>query len=89
MSSIVDSPDVLAALQQRKLAIRRKLDASRQQMTEKASYLTGSSAQKKADRLQGIGRIIINGIVVYRGIRFCSEIFTGIHSLFSSRKRRR
>jgi len=89
MSGILDSPDVLVALRQRKRVIKRRLDASRLQMTERASFLTGGSVQKKADRLHGIGRIVVNAFAVYRGIRLCTDIISGIRSVFTPRKRRR
>ncbi|MBO4550901.1 MAG: hypothetical protein J5733_09235 [Bacteroidaceae bacterium] len=89
MSSIVNSPDVLAALQQRKRSVKKKLEASRTQMTDNVSCLTGGSVPKTVDRLQGISRLIINGLVLYRGFRLCSNVVTSIHSIFSPRKRRR
>ena len=89
MSFIVNSPDVLLALQQRKRYIKMKMEASRTQMKETANCLTGRSAAKTSNRAQAITRLIINGIVFYKGYRFCSNVFTGINSLFSFRKRRR
>ncbi len=88
-NSIVNSPDVLAALQQRKRRIKRKLENSRTQMTDNVSYLTGGRMPKTADSMQKIGRLLINGLVIYRGFRLCSNVFTSIHSLFTPSKRRR
>lgn len=89
MSNIVNSPDVLAAIQQRKRFVKKKLQTSRSQMTNRVSYLTGGSMPKTTDRMQRITRILINGLVIYRGFRFCYGIVSGIHSLFTPSKRRR
>ena len=89
MSSIVNSPDVIAALQQRKRTIKKKLQASRTQMTDNVSYLTGGKMPKTADRAQKIARLVLNGLVLYRGFRLCSGVVSGIHSFFTPSKRRR
>ena len=89
MSNIVNSPDVLAAIQQRKRSIKKKLQASRTQMTDNVSCLTGGNMPKTANRLQSISRLIINGLVIYRGFRLCSGVVSGIHSFFTPSKRRR
>ena len=89
MSSIVNSPDVLAAIQQRKRSIKKKLQTSRTQMTDNVSYLTGGSVPKTTDRVQRFSRLLINGLVIYRGFRLCSGVVSGIHSLFTPSKRRR
>ena len=86
-SSIVNSPDVLAALQQRKRRIKRKLQASRTQMTDNVSYLTGGKMPKTTDRVQKIARLLINGLVIYRGFRLCSGVASGIYSFFTPRKK--
>ncbi len=88
-SSILNSPDVLSALRQRKLVIRKKLKASQQQMTATANYLTGGPIPKASSRVHGISRLIINGLAIYKGYRLCSNIATSLHSLFSPRSRRR
>ncbi|MBO7119455.1 MAG: hypothetical protein J6W03_03960 [Bacteroidaceae bacterium] len=89
MSNIVNSPDVLAAIQQRKRKIKRKMQASRTQMTDNVSYLTGGSMPKTTDRVQKITRLLINGLVLYRGFRLCSGVASGIYSFFAPSKRRR
>jgi len=89
MSSIVNSPDVLAAIQQRKRSIKKKMQSSRTQMTDNVSYLTGGSIPKTTDRVQRITRLLVNGLVIYRGYRLCSGVFSGIHSFFTPSKRRR
>ncbi len=89
MSSIINSPDVLAALQQRKRKIRRQIQNSRTQMTDNVSYLTGGKMSKTTDRAQRIARLLINSIVIYRGYRLCSGVASGIYSFFTPRKRRR
>ena len=89
MSFIVNSPDVLLAMQQRKRYIKTKLNASRTQMKETVNCLTGRSATKKASKAEAITRLIINGIVVYKGFRLYSNAVSSIRSLFSLRKRRR
>lgn len=88
-NSILNSPDALAALRQRKHAIKKQLRASHEQMAETANYLTGGSYSKATSKVQGIGRLVVNGLVIYRGFRLCSSIATGLHSLFSPRSRRR
>lgn len=89
MNSIMNSPDVLAALQQRKRRIKKKLQASRTQMTDNVSYLTGGKMPQTTDRVQKIARLLINGLVIYRGFRLCSGVVSGIHSFFTPSKRRR
>lgn len=89
MSNIANSPDVLLAIQQRKRSIKKKLQASRTQMTDNVSYLTGGSMPKMTDRVQRISRLLINGLVLYRGFRLCSGVVSGIHSFFTPSKRRR
>ena len=89
MNSIVNSPDVLAAIRQRKLAIRQRMKASRQQMTERASRLTGGPVPQAANRFQNISRLVTSAFVIYRGFRLCSSILTSLRSIFSPRKRRR
>jgi hypothetical protein len=89
MSNIANSPDVLAAIQQRKRSIKKKLQASRTQMTDNVSYLTGGNIPKTTDRVQKITRLLINGLVIYRGYRLCSGVVSGIHSFFTPSKRRR
>ena len=88
MNSILDSNNVLAAIQQRKRTIRKRLEGSRTQIMDTAQGLTGS-VPRASGRAQNISRLIINGLVLYRGFRLCSGVVTGIHSLFTSRKRRR
>lgn len=89
MSNIVNSPDVLAAIQMRKRSIKKKLKASRSQMTNNVNSLMGGSQPKTTDRVQRITRLLINGLVVYRGFRLCSDVVSGIHSFFTPSKRRR
>ena len=89
MSSIANSPDVLAAIQQRKRAVKKKLQASRSHMMDSVSYLTGGNMSKTADRVQKLTRLLINGLVLYRGFRLCSGVVSGIHSFFTPGKRRK
>ena len=89
MNSIVNSPDALAALRQRKRKVQRKLQASRTQMTDNVSYLTGGKMPQTTDRVQKIARYLINGLVLYRGFRLCSGVASGIYSFFTPRKKRR
>ena len=88
-SSILNSPDVLAELRQRKRAAERKLQASRRQMTDIAASLTGGPLPKATSRVQSISRILAGGLAVYQGYRLCSAIAGIIRSLFMPRKRRR
>jgi hypothetical protein len=89
MSTIANSPDVLAAIQQRKRIIKRKLKTSRSQMTGDFSFLTGRSVPATTSRMQKMARLLINGIAIYRGFRLCMDVASGIHSLFTPRKRRK
>ena len=92
MSYLVNSPDVLLALRQRKRYVRMKLQASRTRMKEGVSLLPGMSpARGKArtlDRVQVFARIAMNGILAYRGYRLCMNVVRTIRSLFSTRRRR-
>jgi hypothetical protein len=89
MTDIVNSPDVLAALRQRKRKIKRQILNSRTQMTDNVSYLTGGKMPKTADRAQKIARLLINGLVIYRGFRLFSGVASGIYSFFTPSKRRK
>ncbi len=89
MSSIANSPDALAAIRQRKRSVEKKLKASRTQMTDNVSYLTGGPLPKTAGRMQSIGRIISTALVAYQGFRFVSGFVSGFNSLFKPTKRRR
>ena len=89
MTDIVNSPDVLAALRQRKRKIKRQMLNSRTQMTDNVSYLTGGKMPKTADRTKKIARLLINGLVIYRGFRLFSGVASGIYSFCTPRKRRR
>ena len=88
-TNILNSPDVLAAIGQRKHAIKKKLKASRMQMMEGVSSLTGGPVPKATNRLQGISRFVVNAFFVYRGVRLCTDILSSFCSIFSPRKRRR
>ena len=88
MNSILAARDTIAAIRQRKMAIRKKLDSSKQQMTGFASSLTAGPLPETTNRMQTISRLIMGGLFIYRGYRFCSDIVGGIHSIFSPKKRR-
>lgn len=89
MNSIANSPDALAAIRRRKLALKQKMKASRTQMTDSVSFLAGGPAPKAMGNLHNIGRLVSMGIVAYQGFRFCSGLIDHIHSLFTPRRRRR
>ena len=88
MSSILNSPDILADLRQRKSATGRKLKASRQHMMEGASQLW-SPLPKNASRAQNVSRLVSNGILIYNGIRIFARIYSAARSLFGRRRYRR
>ena len=88
MSSILNSPDILAALQQRKRATERKLKASRTRISETAN-LFWSPLPKTTSRAQHISRFVSNGLIIYNGIRICTNILSAVQSIFGRRKRRR
>ena len=88
MSSILDSPDILVALQQKKKATGRKLKASRQRIIETASQFW-SPLPKTTSRAQSISRIVSNGVFIYNGFRIFVSVFSTLRSLFGRRRRRR
>jgi hypothetical protein len=88
MSSIVNSPDILAALRERKHTVKRRMEFSRTQMQETANNLTGKSMSKTTSRALTISRLVINGIAIYKGFRFCTNVATSVRSLFALFKRR-
>lgn len=88
MSSILNSPDILAALQQRKRATGRKLKASRTRISERANLFWAPLPQT-ASRAQHISRFVSNGLIIYNGIRICSNILSAVQSIFGRRRRRR
>ena len=88
MSSILDSPDVLAALQQRKKATGRKLKASRQRMQVTANQFY-SPVPKATTRARSISRLVSDGFFIYKSLRLFASVVTTMGSLFGSRKRRR
>ena len=89
MNGIANSPNVLAAIRERKLAVKEQLQASRTTMLENVRSMTGTASPQASNRMQSVGRLITKGILIYQGFRFCSNIFSSINSIFSLRKRRR
>lgn len=89
MNGIANSPNVLAAIRERKQAVKGQLQTSRTTMLENVRSMTGTASPQASNRLQSVSRLITKGILIYQGFRFCSNIFSSIHSIFSLRKRRR
>lgn len=89
MNGIANSPNVLAAIRERKLAVKEQLQMSRKTMLENVRSMTGTASPQASNRMQSVGRLITKGILIYQGFRFCSNIFSSINSIFSLRKRRR
>ena len=89
MNGIANSPNVLAAIRKRKLAVKEQLQTSRKTMLENVRNLTGTASPQTTNRLQSVSRLVARGILIYQGFRFCSNIFSSINSIFSLRKRRR
>lgn len=88
MNSILNSPDILAAIQQRKKATGLKLKASRQNIVETTNLLTGP-LPKATSKAQNISRFVSNGITIYKGVRICASVLGGLLFFFGRRKRRR
>lgn len=88
MSSILNSPDILVALQQRKEATRQKLETSRTRIKEQANQFW-SPLPKATSRTQHISRLVSNGIVIYNGFRIGLRVLSAVRTLFGFRKRRR
>lgn len=89
MNGIANSPNVLAAIRERKQAVKGQLQTSRTTMLENVRSMTGTASPQASSRLQSVSRLITKGILIYQGFRFCSNIFSSINSIFSLRKRRR
>lgn len=88
MSSILNSPDILAALQQRKKLTEQKLQASRVHIMESANQFW-SPLPKTTSRAQYISHLVSNGVIIYNGFRIFTSILSAFRSLFGSRKKRR
>lgn len=88
MSSILNSPDILAALQHRKMATGQKLKASRTRIMDTANRLWSPPA-KATSRAEGISRLVSNGVLIYNGIRIFANVVSAARSLFGHRRRRR
>lgn len=88
MSSILDSPDILTALRQKKKATGRKLETSRQHIMDTASQFY-SPLPKATSRAQSVSRFVSNGIAIYKGFRIFTSVVSTFRSLFGHRKRRR
>lgn len=89
MSNIANSPDALAAIRQRKLAVKQKMESSRQQMSDTASGLMGSPAAKSTDRVHGITRLVRNGVTIYNGYRILATVFGALGFFFGRRRRKK
>lgn len=87
MNSILNSPDVLAALQKRKHLTGKKLEASRQRIVKTAGFLVSPQPQASS-RIQNINRFVSNGLVIYKGIRICVGVLSSLHFLFGRRRRK-
>lgn len=86
-TSILDSPDILLALQQRKRRVGRRLKASRQRITERASQFY-APLPKATSRAQTVSRFVSNGVVIYKGFRIFTNVVTTLRSLFGRTRRR-
>lgn len=89
MSSIVNSPDILAAMRERKHFVKRRLEASRVQMQEAANNLAGGNVSKTTSRALTVSRLVMNGIAIYKGFRFCTGVASSIRSFYALIRRRR
>ena len=88
MSSILNSPDILIALQQRKRATERKMEASRQRIMDSATQFY-APLPKATSRAQHISRFVSNGFAIYKGLRVFTSVVSTFRSLFGHRKHRR
>ena len=71
MNGIANSPNVLAAIRERKLAVKEQLQTSRTTMLENVRSMTGTASPQASNRMQSVGRLITKGILIYQGFRFC------------------
>ncbi|MCH5168363.1 MAG: hypothetical protein J1F27_01890 [Prevotellaceae bacterium] len=86
MSSILQSPDILAALRQKKKNTARRLKESRLRVQEAAGDFT--SSRKSASGTHGVTRLISNGIAAYEGIRLFMSVYSAVRVFFGFRRRR-
>lgn len=87
MSSIQQSPDILAALQQRKKATARRIEASRQSVADASGQLPFMG--RKAGGSHGVSSLVSNGIAFYEGARLFLSVVSVLRTLFGRRRRRR
>jgi len=88
MSTIINSPDILAALQQRKTETGRKLKTSRQHIIEEANQLW-APMPKSTSRAHSISQLVSNGVFIYNSIRILASVISATRSLFGIRRKRR
>jgi len=88
MNSILNSPDILVALQQRKLATEQKLKTSRTRIQEMGKQLW-SPMPKATSRAERVSQLVSNGVMIYNGVRIFASIISSVRSLFGPKRRRR
>lgn len=88
MSTILNSPDILAAVKQRKKVTSRKLKASQKRIVDTANQFW-APVPKATSRAQHVSRFVSNGLLIYNGIRIFANVFSTMRSIFGRRKRRR
>lgn len=87
MSSILNAPDILAAVQERKMQKKQALNASRQRLQKAMQNLT-APLPKTTGKASNVSRMVSTGFMIYNGTRIGLKIFTALRSLFGRRRRR-
>ncbi|MBQ9525469.1 MAG: hypothetical protein IJR69_10195 [Bacteroidaceae bacterium] len=86
MTNISSQLDAFKALQERKLQIKKELDASKFQLRSKVQNFIAPlpDTHKKTTR---ITRLVSNGIAIYEGIRLGLSVISAFQSLFGKKRR--
>ena len=87
MTNISSQLDAFKALQERKLQIRKELNASKVQFRSKVQgFITPlPDTHKKTTR---ISQLVSNGFAIYEGIRLGVSFISACRSLFGRKRRR-
>lgn len=88
MTDISSQPDVLKALQERKLQIKKELNAFKIQLKGKVQNFITPPPESHSKTAR-ISQLVSNGIAIYEGIRLGASFISAFRSLFGSKKRHR
>lgn len=80
--------DVLLALKAEKEKVRKQLRLSRNRMSGTMHEVFGP-VPATTNKVQGISRLVSNGMAIYEGLRIGASFIRATRSLFGGKRRRR